>query len=331
MVKYKNIEIPNFENFQEPIIVDNKNFRNKDTNLYFELAFKESNNYPKHNGIIISKDYVHFVDCPICESNNYKQLFVKWGFIIVSCNNCKHTFVRNQIIPLILENVYANSQVDEQFQKRKKQEDLNKYWVLLYVKYLQLLNKKSIQNLKLLDVGAGGGDFIELCDKICDYKLHAMEFSKSSADYLISIVGINNYYRNEISKTDFSGEKFGIITMWGVLEHMSNPVKELKKCKEILDDNGKILILVPNLYSRAFKILGLTIPTLNPRRHLQYFSKDSMKFLCDKVGLKIEEYYQELPVIDLMYDYIDYNEDLIQSILDNNESYYSVYLLSHNN
>ncbi|MBL7095381.1 class I SAM-dependent methyltransferase [candidate division KSB1 bacterium] len=258
-------------------------------------------------------------------------MFVKWGFIIASCQICEHTFVKNQIIPSKLEELYTNSEVDKQFQKRKEAGDLFKYSILLYAKYLQLLKEKNIQNLMLLDVGAGRGDFIGLCDEICNYELHAMEFSESSADYLISIVGKNNFYRTAISNTNFSGKKFGVITMWGVLEHINNPINELIKCKEILDDDGKILILVPNLYSRAFMILGITVPTLNPRSHLQYFSKDSMEFLCNIVGLKIEEYYQELPVIDLMYDYIDYNEDFIKDILDNNESYYSVYLLSHNN
>ena len=54
-----------------------------------------------------------------------------------------------------------------------------------------------------------------------------------------------------------------------------------------------------------------------------------MKFLCNKTGFKIQEYFQELPVIDLMYDFIDYGDKLVNEILDGNESYYSVYLLSH--
>ena len=74
-------------------------------------------------------------------------------------------------------------------------------------------------------------------------------------------------------------------------------------------------------------ILGIGVPTLNPRTHLNYFGKKSMSILCENVGLHIEEYYQELPVIDLMYDYIDYNEQYVKGILDNNESYYSVYIL----
>ena len=52
-----------------------------------------------------------------------------------------------------------------------------------------------------------------------------------------------------------------------------------------------------------------------------------MEYLCNEVGLKVAEYYQELPVIDLMYDFIDYSDKLVDDILDNNEAYYSIYLL----
>lgn len=329
---YKGVEIPEFIEYEKPILVNNRDFRTKKTNKYFDLSFREASNFPKENGLITSKDLVRFVNCPVCGKADNQQLFLKWGFKIVECNSCDHTFVENQMIQSALDKLYVESDVDMQFQVRKKQDEgLSKYWILLYSKYLQLLRSKKINNLSLLDVGAGGGDFIELCNEMENYKLHAMEFSSNSADFLASIVGTSNLYKKEISNSDFKGKKFGVITIWGVLEHINNPIKELQKCKEILDSEGRILVLIPNLYSRAFKILGLMVPTLNPRSHVNFYTKKSMGILCNEVGLEIEEYYQELPVIDLMYDYIEYNEALVEEILNKNESYYSVYIIRHKN
>jgi 2-polyprenyl-3-methyl-5-hydroxy-6-metoxy-1,4-benzoquinol methylase len=330
MFKYKNIEIPDIVDFEKPVHVENRNFRTKNTDNYFELSSKEAIDFPNKDGLIVSEDYVNFVDCPVCGSKNNKQLFVKWGFKHSVCMKCDHTYVENQMNTSKLKELYKNSDIDKQFQLRKKQDnDLNKYWILLYAKYLKILQKNSPNNSLLLDVGAGGGDFLALCDEVTDFELHAMEFSENSVEFLETIVGKNNLYREEISNTEFNGIQFDIITMFGVLEHINNPVKELKKCKEILSVNGKVLILVPNLYCRAFKILGINIPTLNPRSHLNYFCKKSMEYLCNEVGLKVAEYYQELPVIDLMYDFIDYSDKLVDDILDNNEAYYSIYLLGH--
>ena len=53
-----------------------------------------------------------------------------------------------------------------------------------------------------------------------------------------------------------------------------------------------------------------------------------MAVLAKRVGLKIDEYFQELPVIDLMYNFVEDTEELLEEIISNNESYYSVYLLS---
>ena len=327
--KYKDISIPKVENYRKPVYVENQNFRTKTTKDYFDLALQEASDIPKENGLIVASDYVHFVNCPVCNSSKKKQLFVKWGYKIVNCIYCDHTFVENQILPSKLEEYYKNSQVDKKFQERKKEKKLNNYWMLLYSKYLQLLNKKNPDITSLLDVGAGGGDFISICHELTDFDLHAMEFSENSAEYLTSIVGENNLYRKTISETDFGDLTFDVITMFGVLEHISNPLQELKKCKEILSDKGTILILVPNLYSRAYRILGISTPTINPRSHINFFNKTSMNYLCDQIGLVIEDYYQELPVIDLMYDFIIYDDDLVDDILKKNESYYSVYLVGH--
>ena len=45
MISYKGIEIPNFENFDIPIHVENRNFRTKNTDKYFELSYDEAVNF----------------------------------------------------------------------------------------------------------------------------------------------------------------------------------------------------------------------------------------------------------------------------------------------
>ena len=98
---------------------------------------------------------------------------------------------------------------------------------------------------------------------------------------------------------------------------------------QILLKDGRIIALVPNFESRAFKILGINTPTINPRSHLQYYTYNSFEKLADNAGFEIDAYFQELPVIDLMYDFISYSEELLESILKDNESYRSVYILKH--
>ena len=77
------------------------------------------------------------------------------------------------------------------------------------------------------------------------------------------------------------------------------------------------------------KILGIGTPTLNPREHIQFFSKSSMTLCAEKASLKIVKYLQELPVIDLMYPYLQFSEKLVSEIMEQREAYYDVYVLQH--
>lgn len=57
------------------------------------------------------------------------------------------------------------------------------------------------------------------------------------------------------------------------------------------------------------------------------YTKNSFGKICERVGLEIVDLFCELPVIDLMYDHIEYNSELINDIIDKEESYYFVYLI----
>ena len=130
-----------------------------------------------------------------------------------------------------------------------------------------------------------------------------------------------------MEQTDFKGKRFDIITFWGVIEHIANPHLIFRKFPEMLSDNGCILILIPNLHSHAFRILGVETPTLTPRAHINFFTPKSMRELCKKHKIAIEWQVQELPVIDLMYPHVSYSEKLVDEIVRNNECYYHVYCL----
>ena len=254
-MKYKGENIFNINDFNKPIYVNNRKFRTENTTNYFEQSRIEAISFEKENGIIKNTNLITEVDCPVCEGTKNRQLFVKWGFKIVECSKCSHVFVKNQIKSEKLEELYTSSDIDKQFQVRKSEDsDLKRYWILLYAKYLQLLTTihSDKKKINLLDVGAGGGEFIEMCKSIPHpIELYAMEFSEYSKEHLINIVGENRLYRKSISETNFGRTKFDVITLWGVLEHISNPYKELLKCSKILTKTGNILILVQLFHLKA--------------------------------------------------------------------------------
>src|SRR5699024_1216454 len=84
---------------------------------------------------------------------------------------------------------------------------------------------------------------------------------------------------------------FHVITLWHVLEHVTDLTETLKKLRKLLHPEGKIIIAVPNVdsydaqYYKAYWA-GYDVP-----RHLYHFSAASMKRLLANHKLKLEEIY----------------------------------------
>lgn len=118
--------------------------------------------------------------------------------------------------------------------------------------------------LKLIDIGAGGGEFVYLSKKIGFHALgiepnHGYsDFAKREYD-----VEIANSMLDELTESSAD-----IVTIFHVFEHMANPLTVMKKIFDILKDGGLLFIEVPNIlqddaspHNKFFKA------------HLYYYSK----------------------------------------------------------
>lgn len=316
--------------FKKPVLLDNRNIRkdNPDISQYFANVERESGQFPKKNGVIVDAELVRFVNnCPICNSSDAGQLFIKWGFMYKKCHSCSHVFQYNCLKEEVLLKLYAESDSDKLDRKVNESDYHKKYWNMVHHKYLSYIASLKPKNKNLMDIGCGNGDFLKYCKEHTDFDLFGIDYNLDLHDYLTSMLGKENYYFQKDIKTHDFGRKFGVITLWGVLEHLTDPKGVFSACHKVLDDQGLMVIFVPNLYSRAFRILGISVPTLNARGHVQFFTHQSFDYLCEEAGFTVVERFEELPVIDLMYDFVDFNMDLVDDIVRSNESYNHVYVI----
>jgi 2-polyprenyl-3-methyl-5-hydroxy-6-metoxy-1,4-benzoquinol methylase len=315
--------------FHDPILSDNRNWRKDipEYDSYFISTEKELQGLPKEGGVVVDPSIVVNVNCAVCGDSEHKQVLCKYGFLYVECSYCGHIYVYNRLLSeKIISDYKGESKIEEISHKIEQSSRLKSYANGMYSKYLALFSELGINNGSLLDIGCGAGNFIDYCKKNSPYDIYANEINENMYPNLRKIVG-NNLITGAIEEQVDLKEKFNIITLWGVLEHLIDPSAVLTTVKTLLSDNGYILALVPNIHSRAYKLLGARTPTLNPKVHLQMFSENSFRLMCNNSGLQVVEMFGELPVIDLMYEYIKYNDDLVSEIMDCHESYYHVYLL----
>ena len=123
---------------------------------------------------------------------------------------------------------------------------------------LDQINNRNIRNLKILDVGCGGGIICEPLARL-GAKVTGIDFAPNN----IITAKIHskknklkiNYINKDIEKSQLD-EKFDIILMFEVLEHLDSWKKTIKNIKKNLNKNGLIIIstINRNLLSKLFAI-----------------------------------------------------------------------------
>lgn len=96
---------------------------------------------------------------------------------------------------------------------------------------------RFVKGQKILDAGCGYGEFMDLCPKNKD--VSGIDLNVSAQDK-IKQADLNK-------KIPFSKESYDTVTMFHVLEHLTNPQQALKEVKRVLKNKGRIVVVVPSL------------------------------------------------------------------------------------
>ncbi|MBQ4820049.1 class I SAM-dependent methyltransferase [Aquimarina sp. MMG016] len=150
-------------------------------------------------------------------------------------------------------------------------------------KKVKLISKLHNSAGNLLDIGAGTGDFLVAAQKK-GWNVSGTE-PNDQARKLAEAKEVN--MNQDI--TDLEINSFDVITMWHVLEHVSNLEDQIIELKKLLKPNGYLIIAVPNFKSFDAKYYKSFWAAYDVPRHLWHFSKTSIRKLFSKHDLKLEK------------------------------------------
>ncbi len=184
--------------------------------------------------------------------------------------------------------------IDKIYQKAKN------YAIKKKVKLIvSLSNQDKVENQKsktVLDIGCGTGDFLAACNK-SGFLVSGIEPNKNARVRAKSKLGILTSKLDvfddspEIFNTinELENKKFDVITMWHVLEHVPNLLEYINKLKELLNENGRLIIAVPNYKSYDANYYKHFWAAYDVPRHLWHFSQKSISLLFKKENMLIEK------------------------------------------
>ena len=164
--------------------------------------------------------------------------------------------------------------VDEEYEKTRKERSLQENKILKRIKSFK-------RNGNLLDVGAGSGILVEAAAKR-GFDSKGIEPSKWLAEKAKSRnINVIQGVLSDLSKD----EKFDVITIIDVLEHVDEPIQLLIDISDRLKDDGIGVLVVPNVESFAAKLLNWKWWHFRVA-HIGYFSKITVNLALKRVGLK---------------------------------------------
>lgn len=122
----------------------------------------------------------------------------------------------------------------------------------------------------LLDVGAGTGEFLKAAKKK-SWKVAGVEPNRNAVA-LAKEKGISLYPK----LSNLKNQKFDVISLWHVLEHISNLEEVVEELSQLLNPKGILVIAVPNYNSYDAKYYKENWAAFDTPRHLWHFSKNSI-------------------------------------------------------
>jgi 2-polyprenyl-3-methyl-5-hydroxy-6-metoxy-1,4-benzoquinol methylase len=232
--------------------------------------------------------------CPVCGEKEFTPFISckdhtvsQETFQIVSCLNCSFKFTHPRPHDEDLGKYYQSDDYISHSDTKKG---------LISRLYHQVRNRTLKQKLELigqyvsrgtvLDYGCGTGYFLDYCGRH-GWKGFGLEPDKGARKIAFES-GLNVSENKTILEQKTADLKFNAITLWHVLEHVTDLEATLSFFRQKLMRDGVIVIAVPNHQSYDAKHYGEHWAAYDVPRHLYHFEPSTIEALMKRHGFTLE-------------------------------------------
>jgi len=177
------------------------------------------------------------------------------------------------------------------------------------------IEKEKRGNLELLDIGCGNGHFLHACQK-AGWKISGMELDPVTASKAESMLGIDIY---SSIKNIPKNEKFDLISLWHVLEHVYELDEYFKFFASRIAQNGVLILALPDAASFDARYFKEYWAAYDVPRHIYHFEPNTITFLAKKYGFTLKstrgQIFDSFYISLLSHQYKTGNKKIISSFI----------------
>ncbi len=249
--------------------------------------------------------------CPICQSPEGRVVFRELEIDLIRCLRCTHVYSTWES-PSHYDGYWeGNIEVEA--------EALRFYWSTArepsYGEVLARLDAYRTDAAsdptragrgRILDVGCGVGFFPRFAAD-AGWQAWGYEISKEAVAWGQRELELDTLCAGRVEDSGFSPGSFDVVTLWDVIEHISEPVPLLRYCRTLLRPGGVLFIQTPNanfqlLRARLMRAVGRApaeVSLLEVRDHVNDFTVESMRAATAASGFRDCEFFVGKPTYTL--------------------------------
>ena len=279
--------------------------------------------------------------CFLCQTKEFKVISEKdrYGLFYPTgiCLNCGHLQQTSYLNSKSLNKFYEKHYRDIYKTGNPEELFLSQYFEVAK-KIDSFVGDINIKNI--LEVGSGPGGILKYFEDKKNSNVLGIDLDQRYLDY-----GIKNNLKliNSTVESFSSNNKYDLIIVCHVLEHLKNPISLLEQLKSFLNNDGTIYIEVPSLESVKDGAYGKNLQNYLHLAHVSHFTEKSIKDLINISGYKILNFNDSIQVLiqktsqttknlnNIQSNSYKYTEGLLEEINNDNQKkvgFKNLYLLT---
>jgi 2-polyprenyl-3-methyl-5-hydroxy-6-metoxy-1,4-benzoquinol methylase len=226
------------------------------------------------------------MSCPVCQTENPKEIGLKNNHMLVSCPTCSCVFVDPTPDFDQIEDLYDDYlATDKYLKKLKKKTFTARYKIFRLKKHL----KKS--QTRFLDVGCNIGATVRAAE-IMGFNPMGIDLDNTSINKAKELFDTCEFEACSTFDLVERGRKFDFVFCSEVIEHVPFSQQFVKSLADLMDSGGLLYLTTPDIGHTRVPQDILSWKEIKPPEHIVFFNKHSMRKLLEEQGFEIIKFYR---------------------------------------